>query len=232
MFFFSSLNAQTLKHSYTFESGTVTGTTVTDVAGTALGSPANGIINGSNWEVKNGYFYNHNSISTVGATMGAYISFDGTALALNTYSAITIEAYITTSNDQNNPNKWSCLAYFGGAAGANSFMLQPEISGSSTKAGLNNAVFSIGTEAGAKQTHHYVAVLTPATATVAGSVALYYDGALLQSTALAANNATYMAAVSALATTNAFLGKGGWSDALFTQPIHEFNIYDGAMELP
>jgi len=229
---FSGLSAQTLKHSYTFETGTydLTAKTVTDVAGTALGSPANGTINGSNWEVKNGYFYNHNSLQAAGANMGAYISFDGTALALNTYSALTIEAYITTSSDQNSPNKWSCLAYFGGAAGANSFMLQPEISGPSTKAGLNNAVFAIGTEAGAKQTHHYVAVLTPATASVAGSVALYYDGALLQSTALAANNATYMAAVSALATTNAFLGKGGWADALFTQPIHEFNIYDGAMD--
>lgn len=228
----SGLTAQTLKHSYTFEQGTydVATKTVTDVAGTALGSPANGTINGSDWEIKNGYFYNHNSLQAAGTTMGGYISFSGSALALNTYSAVTIEAYITTSNDQNNPNKWSCLAYFGGAAGANSFMLQPEISGASTKAGLNNAVFAIGTEAGAKQTHHYVAVLTPATASVAGSIALYYDGVLLQSTALAANNVTYMAAVSALATTNAFLGKGGWSDALFTQPIHEFNIYDGVMD--
>ncbi|WP_243347104.1 beta strand repeat-containing protein [Parabacteroides sp. FAFU027] len=224
----TTLNGQTLKHSYTFEDGTVTGTTVTDVAGTALGSPANGTINGSNWEVKNGYFYNHNSFQASGTTMGGYISFDGTAMALNTYAAVTIEAYITTSNDQNNPNKWSCLAYFGGASGANSFMLQPEISGSNTKAGLNNSKFAVGTEAGAKQTHHYVAVLTPSTATVDGSIALYYDGVLAQSTVLTANS--YNTAVSALATTYAYLGKGAWSDALFTQPIHEFNIYDGAMD--
>lgn len=225
----STLSAQTLKHSYTFETGTydVTTKTVTDVAGTALGSAANGTINGSNWEIKNGYFYNHNSISAA-TNMGGYISMLGTELVLNTYSAITLEAYITTSNDQNNPTKWSCLAYFGGAAGANSFMLQPEISGGNTKAGVNNALFAIGAEAGANQTHHYVAVLTPSTDAVTGSVALYYDGVLAQSTVLPIT--TYNAAVSSLATTNAFLGKGGWGDPLFTQPIHEFNIYDGVMD--
>jgi hypothetical protein len=229
---FSGISAQTLKHSYTFETGTVTGTTVTDVAGTALGSPANGTINGSNWEVKNGYFYNHNSLQAAGATMGGYISFDSTTLALNSYSALTIEAYITTSSDQNSPNKWTCLTYFGGAAaGVNSFWFQPEISGANTRATYNNGTTNYtaqGVEAGAKQTHHYVVVLTPSTATVAGSVALYYDGVLAQSTVLAVN--TFNTAVSGLRTSKSYLGKGGWTDALFTQPIHEYNIYDGAMD--
>jgi len=228
---FSSLSAQTLKHSYTFEDGTVTGNTVTDVAGTALGSPANGTIIGTDYEVKNGYFYNHNSLAVSTSTLGAgsYISFDSTSLALNNYSAITIEAYITTSSDQNSPNKWSCLAYFGGSvAGTKGLMLQPEISGALTKAGYNNTIFATGPEAGANETHHYVAVLTPSTDLVAGSIALYYDGVLKMSTTLAAGS--YNTAVSSLATSRSFLGKDGWNDALFTQPIHEFNIYDGVMD--
>ncbi|MFT3751752.1 MAG: cadherin-like beta sandwich domain-containing protein [Paludibacter sp.] len=226
----SGLVAQTLKHSYTFEDGTWSGTTLYDQVST---SPINGTINGNDWEIKKGYFYNHNSNQSA-TNQGGYISFEGIALALNTYSSVIMEAYLTTSNDQNNPNKWSVLAYFGGAAGANSFMLQPEISGSNTKAGLNNVKFAVGAEAAANQTHHYVAVLTPAKgksdtypAGKAGSVKLYYDGALIQSTAL--DTATYKTAVSALATTSAQLGKGAWTDALFTQPIHEFNIYDGGV---
>jgi hypothetical protein len=218
------VNAQTLTHSYTFEPGTWSGTTVNDQIGSA-----NGTINGTDWEIKNGYFYNHNSNQASGSTMGGYISFSGTALALNTYTAITLEAYVTYTMDQNNPNKWSCLAYFGGATGTNSFMLQPEtMDGTSSRAGLNNAVFARGTETAAKQTHHYVAVLTPSTASVAGSVALYIDGSLAQSSTLTAGS--YNTAVSAIATTNAFLGKGGWTDPLSTLPIHEFNIYNGAMD--
>jgi hypothetical protein len=225
-------NGQTLKHAYTFEYGTWSGTTIQDQVST---NPVNGTVNGNDWEIKKGYFINHNSIQAAGATMGGYISFDGTALALNTYSSVVLEAYLTTNADQNNLNKWSVLAYFGGVSGANSFMLQPEISGANTKAGVNNTKFAVGTEAGANQTHHYVAALVPAIGKTEtypngkpGRVMLYYDGVLAQSTAL--DTTTYKTVVSALGTTNAYLGKGAWTDALFTQPVHEFNIYDGGLD--
>ena len=217
-----SLQAQTLTHSYTFEDGTWSGITVNDQVGTA-----NGTINGSDWEIKKGYFVNHNANYNTGTSMGGYISFDGTALALNTYSAITLEAYISTNGDMNNPNHWCVLAYFGGAAGANSFMMNSETGSTTSRAILNNTNSATGAEPAANETHHYVAVLVPSTASTAGYVKWYIDGTIANTTALAMN--TFNAAVSAIATTNAWLGKSAWPDPLYTAAIHEFNIYNGEL---
>jgi hypothetical protein len=224
-FYFVSTNAQTLTHSYTFEPGTYSGTTLYDQASTGQ---VNGTINGNDWEIKNGYFQNHNSYSTSGSTMGGYISFNGASLALNTYSAITLETYMTITNDLKNPNRWGESLYFGGTNGATSLMLQLDCNGTTSRAGVNDNKYAGYTTLTSNTTHHFVVVLVPSTASVAGYIAFYDNGSLVQSTALAANS--FNTAVSAISTTNAFLGKGGWANPLSPYIFHEFNIYNGAMD--
>ncbi|MDD4990997.1 MAG: cadherin-like beta sandwich domain-containing protein [Paludibacter sp.] len=217
------VSAQTLTHSYTFEAGTWSGTTVNDQVGSV-----NGTVNGTNWEIKNGYFYNHNANQNA-TNQGGYISFDGTALNLSSYSAITLEVYLSLSNDFINPRKWSECLYFGGASGANSIEMQLEMNSTTqSRVGVNNAQFVTFTPPAKATTHHYVIVVVPSTASSDGSLTVYQDGVSVGTVALAAGS--YDTVLSGLSTANANLGKGGWSNPLTTYPIHEFNIYSGAMD--
>jgi hypothetical protein len=218
------LNGQTLKHSYTFEDGTydLVNKVVNDQVGTV-----NGTINGQGMVFKNG------AVTNTYGTRGSngYISFRGAALALNTYSALTLEFYLTATADAATRH-WAVLSYFGGNSGAKSFSTNAITNDnpSRSRAILNGAAGTIAysSSAAAYTTHHYVAVLTPSTASTAGSVAWYVDGTLAMSTALAAGS--YDNAVSAIDTTNAFLFRSGWNDPNWTGTIHEFNIYDGIMD--
>ena len=89
----------TLKHSYTFE----TADTVIDVVGNVGGN-----LEGTA-TIENG--------ALVLDANGDYVSFDGAALDLNSYEAITMEYYFTGSAAANTAWNWS--SYFGDANGSN-----------------------------------------------------------------------------------------------------------------
>jgi hypothetical protein len=217
------LNAQTLKHSYTFEEGTydVSKKIIYDQVGTA-----NGTILGNGITFKNGSVANTNYQKEY----DSHISFDGTALALNKYSAITMEYYITTSSYAT--NYWTMFAYFGADGGGNSFYSTLLGNTGQSRASLNNTYYATNAAKLAVRTsHHCVAVLKPTVATptdtTLGSLAWYIDGILIQSTPLTKADT---AAVKNISTKNNWIFKGPWSDNRWLGTLHEFNLYDGAMD--
>jgi len=90
----------TLMHSYTFEDGT---------ASDGTGS-VNGVIMGTG-TITNGIYTSD--------TNGDYIKFNGAALALTTYGAITQEVYVCAGN-ASKPD-WTKLTFFWGANYTNAY---------------------------------------------------------------------------------------------------------------
>ncbi len=187
-----------LKHSYTFED-----TIVVDVVGAV-----NGVLNGTA-SISNG--------SLVLDANGDYVSFDGAALALGNYTAITMEYYYTGSAAAN--TGWNWTGYFGDDAGANAFH--------STLGHWNNEIRSTysgqeilvkGLDVNNGKLHQLVAVLT------AEENRLYKDGVLIGKVA----NTKGIS----IGTAFALLGKGptAWPDPTWQGTVDEFNIYEGAMD--
>ncbi|MFB6342767.1 LamG-like jellyroll fold domain-containing protein [Saccharicrinis sp. FJH62] len=186
----------TLAHSYTFDDGTAN-----DMAG-----DLDAVINGTP-TIANGAYTSTQD--------GNYLSFDGAALALNAYPAITLETYITAGN---NP-AWTFYAYFGDLESRNTYYLSIARNDDISRTGTGSTWVN-GPEPATGEVHHYVSVFTYE------SVSFYLDGELLGTTPIS-NPADY---ISALSTANAWLGKGGWPDPTWNGSIHEFNIYSGIMD--
>lgn len=202
----------TLKHSYTFDDGTANDGTGT-LNGTVMGD-------GSVLSFADG------KCIVTGATTNVqgYISFDGTALALSTYSAITLEFYVESEN-LGNEGDYTMLAYFGNNTGGNRcFWVQPTRSGNETRIEVNDGTTSVtaalgGTEIDDGKKHHLVAVLTPT------DLKYYIDGGLAASAALASDYISTLDVVVA----NLFKGADGWGDPNYNCALDEFNIYEGEM---
>jgi hypothetical protein len=205
----------TLKHSYTFEAGTYDETTVFDQAGSV-----NGTLGGTKISIADG------KATVSGATTNSdgWISLDGAALALNTYSAITLEAYVETGTTLN--SSFTMLAYFGTATPGNGcFWIQPTRSGNETRIEANNRSTTVtallgGYEVDDGKMHHIVAVLN------AEALTYYLDGIVIAQTATGADY------VSTLGTevANLFRGVDGWNDPNYNASLLEFNIYDGTLD--
>ncbi len=219
---FSNAKGQTLMHSYTFEEGTYDETTVYDQQGTV-----NGTLNGSMISIADGMA----TVSGAEANTDGYITFDGTGLALSTYSAVTMELKILAGNEEN-VDLYTMLAYFGATtAGENCFWMQPTRepnNESKWQAGSNDPAagvwsYSEGNELDDGLDHHIVGVLT------ANQATYYLDGIVV------ANMATDVEGANLIATlgtdvANLFKGPDGWDDPNYNGSIYEFNIYDGAMD--
>jgi hypothetical protein len=205
----------TLKHSYTFESGTYDETTVFDQAGTV-----NGVLGGTKIVVADGKA----TVSGATANNQGWISLDGVALAMNTYSAITLEAFVETGATLN--SSYTMLAYFGSSTPGNRcFWIQPTRSGNETRIEANNGSTTVtalkgGYEVDDNKKHHIVAVLN------SEAITYYLDGVILASTPTGADY------VSTLGTdvANLFRGVDGWNDPNYNASLLEFNIYDGTVE--
>ncbi|MCU4166686.1 LamG-like jellyroll fold domain-containing protein [Carboxylicivirga caseinilyticus] len=210
-----SLSAQTLKHSYTFEDGTYDATTVFDQEGTL-----NGTFVGDKISVADGKCI----VSGATASTDGYIQFDPVALALNTYSAITLEAFVIAGN-QENVGKFTMITYYGtSTAGSGCLWYQPTRSGNQSRVEVNNTSTTItasldGTELDDGKSHHVVCVLNGAALTY------YLDGNVVAEISTA--GADY---ISTIGTDVAYLFKGVWNDPNYNGKIDEFNIYDGAMD--
>jgi hypothetical protein len=200
-----------LKHSYTFDDGTAN-----DVVGTV-----NGVLNGTKISIANG------KCTVSGATTytDGYISLDAAALALKTYSAVTIEAYIQTTAGANG-NSYTMLAYFGNNTGGNKCLWIQSTRANSTQsraetnngvatrtAALNNVELDDG------KLHHVVVVLTNE------SLKYYLDGFLASETKLFG---TYVSNLDNQ-IANIFKGPDGWKDPNYNASLDKFNIYDGEL---
>jgi len=201
-----SVQAQELKHSYTFEDGAAT-----DVVGGANGTPM-----GAGTFADGAY---------TAAAKGDYIELPAADIAINTYSAITLEAYITADVDNTDA---TMLAFFGetvGSFGANYLFMTPDrwsesragISCGNTdqpwtaEEGVTGAAVTVGSK------HYVVTVITSET------LSFYIDGKLVGTTPVTNS-------IADISTSLAYIGKGGYTgDPTWVGTVHEFNIYDGAM---
>ncbi|MFY9153844.1 MAG: LamG-like jellyroll fold domain-containing protein [Prolixibacteraceae bacterium] len=205
----------TLKHSYTFEAGTYDETTVQDQAGSV-----NGTLGGTKISIADGKA----TVSGAKANSDGWISLDGAALALNTYSAVTLEAYVETGATLN--SSFTMLAYFGTATpGSGCFWIQPTRSGNETRIEANNlsttaTALKGGYEVDDGKKHHIVAILNDKTLTY------YLDGIILAETATGAD---YVSKIGT-AVANIFRGVDGWNDPNYNASLLEFNIYDGTLD--
>ncbi|TCO09874.1 LamG-like jellyroll fold domain-containing protein [Natronoflexus pectinivorans] len=192
-----------LRHSYTFVDGTAK-----DVV-----SGANGTINGG--VINNGTY--------IASEAGDYITLPAETIALNEYTAITLEAYVTNGVNES----FTMLAYFGGMTGSNAYWMQPTRGGgdltSRTEFGSNMLGAAVATSSGARAVdganQHSVSVLTY------DNIYWYIDGALQAVTPTPDN-----LIIKGISTENAWLGRGGWNDPSWNGTIHEFNIYSGEMD--
>jgi|GEM_PF-420889 len=189
----------TLMHSYTFEDGTAA-----DVVG-----DADGILMG-NGTIANGTF--------TAAADGDYIELPASQIAINTYAAITLEAYVTTGVNDG----WTMLAYFGSMGGWPSYWISiaraDDVSMTTVDAGAG-AFSTSGAEPAAGEKHHYVSVLTDST------IALYIDGVMVSSRTTPENTT-----IAGITNDTAFIGKGGYPDPTWNGDVHEFNIYEGTLD--
>ncbi len=145
--------------------------------------------------------------------------------AINSYSAVTFEAWFTTNAVQN----WSKLFYFGQNAGgfANESLEFTPVKGDGS--GLGKAESLEGNVANAHHSTqiysttgvetHIVVVFDDANDTIS----LYKDGVLDGSSA-------FNHALSAVDLPELYLGAAvGWGDADYNGSINEFRIYNGAL---
>lgn len=196
-----------LKHAYTFADGSATDT-----------------VAGANGNVVGGSF---NNGAYTASSNGQYIQLPAAEIAINTYAAITLEAYIVADVDNADPNM---MAYFGGSVnglGANGYFLTPDrwtesrtaISCGNTsqpwtaEQGVYGEPVSVGNK------HHVVSILTNS------SIKFYIDGNLVGENEVSGNNS-----ISNLSNDFAWLCRGGYSgDPTWRGTIEEFNIYEGEM---
>ncbi len=202
-----------LMHSYTFDDSTAT-----DVV-----SGADGTVVGGN--MSDGAYIAEND---------GYIDLPATDIAINTYSAITFEAYIRHSEDA--PRN-AMLYYFGGSInnyGAYGTFLTPNHwrNDGGTLAGISTV-----DEASPWNTESYVVEAdnpitlggqhTLVTIINSTDITLYIDGELTGSTDLA----TMGNSIAALLNDYAWIGRGGYTvDPKWVGAIDMFNIYEGELD--
>ncbi|WP_340112584.1 LamG-like jellyroll fold domain-containing protein [Maribellus mangrovi] len=206
----------TLTHSYTFEDGTYNLSTVFDQVGTL-----NGTIGGNKIIIADGKA----TVSGATSNSDGWISLDGAKLALNKYSEISIEAFLETGNTRN--TGYTMLAYFGTSTPGNGcFWIQPTRGATETRVETNNGTTTInaiksGYEVDDGLIHHLVAVLT------SDELIYYLDGEVL---AEASTQGADFISTIGTDVANIFRGVNGWNDPNYNVSLHEFNIYEGALD--
>lgn len=194
-------NAQTLMHSYNFQGNANDGT-----------GTANGTVNGSPVFTSEGLVLDDD---------GDYLSFVGTELDLNSFTAITMEYVFKGSTTAN--AGWTWTGYFGDDGGSNAFYTALSHWGPEFRSVYNSnalEVFNNSVNHNDGELHHIVTILT------ATDFYVYRDGVLLEQITNGAGSFT-------IGTAQAYLGKGSdaWGgDPTWQGTIQEFNIYDGLMD--
>ena len=201
---------ENLTHSWTFDDGT-----------------ANDYVGHLTGELVGGAAINGGALAT---TQGQWMEMPADSIALNTYSEISLEAWYTPAKNSN-PN-FTMLAFFGNtqnSIGVNYyFMTAARLdSVSRTAISCNNTSTPWSAETGVNgpeyddgNLHHMISTLT------SDSIKLYIDGTLTNAAKLDTNNN-----ISRISTAFAYLAKSGYTgDLQWIGRIHEFNIYDKALD--
>ncbi|MDA3834152.1 MAG: cadherin-like beta sandwich domain-containing protein, partial [Spirochaetales bacterium] len=212
----ASFGQATLKHSYTFEEGTYEDATIYDQTGSL-----DGTMTGSAISIVDGKCV----VSGATTNTDGYVVFDGVALDLASYNAISLEAFVETGEVLN--TTYTMLAYFGSTtSGSNCFWIQPTRGATETRIEANNGSTTIsailsGYEVDDGEMHHLVAILS------SEALTYYLDGVVIAEAST--EGADY---ISTLGTDIAQLFKGpdGWPDPNYNCWLEEFNIYDGVLE--
>jgi len=147
-----------------------------------------------------------------------FVEFDAAALAINTYSALSVEAWFTSVAGEN--NGFHFLYYFGNSNGGGQ-----NFTGYTPARGNDRGLVMINS-AGENSVpsaeyndgllHHMVSVVDET------SISLYIDGVLM------GTNPTAIS-LSSLGTDFAWIGKGGWPDPNWKGLLNKFSIYDNAL---
>lgn len=186
-----------LKHSYTFDGN------MDDSVGNV-----NGVIEGTASTANGALVLDAN---------GDYISFDGAALALNSYEAITMEYFFQDDSGAN--TQWRWTGYFGGDGGTNAMHTALSHWNTEFRSVVSGAtIFHNDVNHNDGKLHYIVTVLTKEKLTV------YRDGVLYDQVAAPSGYT--------IDPTFARLGNGppAWgADPTWQGKIHEFNIYNGAL---
>jgi hypothetical protein len=202
-------------HSYTFEDGTANDS-IGGADGVLVGGAA--IVGGA----------------LVTTAQDQWMEMPGDVIAMNTYEAVTIEAFYTPTAGAN--ASWSMLAYFGDSTdpdpsagvGNDGFFITSARGDDKSRAAISigDPASPWASETGADGPEyddglaHYMASTINAT-----DITLYIDGALIASTPLAAHNS-----IAGISTNYALLAKGGYGgDPEWIGEIEEFNIYNKAL---
>ena len=202
---------ENLTHSWTFDDGTAN-----DYVGHANGTLVGGAtISGG---------------ALVTSAQGQWMEMPADSIAINTYKEISLEAWYTPAKDAN-PN-FTVLAFFGhtqNTVGVNYYLMTAARldSVSRTAISCNNTSTPWSAETGVNgpeyddgNLHHMVSTLT------GDSIKLYIDGSLTGAAKLDTNNN-----ISRISTVFAYLAKSGYTgDAQWLGRIHEFNIYNKALD--
>ncbi|MGB3800846.1 MAG: LamG domain-containing protein, partial [Lewinella sp.] len=213
-----------LIHAYTFEDSTVT-----DQVGFADGTIIGDVT------------FDTTAAGDVGAVLanGGVIELEAATIGINTYEAITVEAWFTPEGNQN--SNFSMLVYLGGSQaapnqeggarlGSNGFFLQPTVNtdgGSRVAISTGNTAMPWTVETGISSdtrldsagTYHLLGSLDST------HIYMYLNGQLVDSTELTNGNG-----ITALSNAFAWIGRGGYEgDASWTGTVHEVNIYNKAL---
>ncbi|MBN1186206.1 MAG: cadherin-like beta sandwich domain-containing protein [Bacteroidales bacterium] len=192
----TTATGQTLMHSYSFD------TDLTDGTGSADATTHGGA-----------------SVSGGGLVLdanGKYLSFDGTALGLDSYGSITMEYLFEGSTSAN--TGWNWTGYFGDNAGANNLRNSLGHWNDEIRTAYNGSTILLdGQDVNNGYMHHIVVVLT------ADSLFHYEDGTRRAGIAIG---------IDSIGAAQSYLGKGSdaWSgDPTWQGVIYDFNIYDGEL---
>lgn len=194
-----------LKHQWTFE-------------GTGVTAPIDNIGNITGTLVDGATI----SDGALNVSNGGYVSLDAAALDIKSYTALSVEAWFTSSVSANNGYRF--LYYFGNSDGNGN-----HCTGFTPTRGNNvsRALIDAGTgEQGVNGTqyddgllHHVVCVIDATT------LSYYMDGVLVNSTSMGT------ASLANIGNQFAYLAKGGWPDPTWKGLIQEISVYNKALSL-
>jgi len=155
-------------------------------------------------------------------TNGGYVELDGTALAINSYSELTVSAWFTSVQGMN--TGYHFLYYFGGQDGnngANMTGYTPARGNDVSRAMIMTTDGEIGvnsTEYDDGVLHHIVCVID------ASILSYYMDGTLVDEISIGASS------LANISTDLAYFAKGGWkNDPNWTGAIDQISVYNKAL---
>ncbi|HEY5509091.1 MAG TPA: LamG-like jellyroll fold domain-containing protein [Paludibacter sp.] len=156
---------------------------------------------------------------------GGYVELNGSDLAINTYSELTVSAWYQSEAGMN--TGFHFLYYFGGQNGTNGANMTGYTpargSDANNHGDLSRVIISTGDgEIGVDGFEYDDGLLHHMVCTIDATTITYYiDGILLGSTPIGASS------LASVASDLAYFGKGGWSqDPTWTGKIDEISIYD------